>query len=178
MKKKILILASLGALANLPTLLLAQDATSDTETTTTSNMAPTAPMEPAQETTVTTSKPVTAIGTVTMQRDGTLVVRTSAEAPVTHYYYSKSTRYVDADGNTVASSTVKTGTPVSIIYTRVGDRLMASKVVVKRVHTESTSDGAVEQKRVIIDDDAAPAVEPVPIIKKKTTTTTTTDSDK
>ena len=64
---------------------------------------------------------------------------------------------MDENGAPVSVETVKSGLPVTIYYTRDGDRMIANKVVVrKRVTKSITTD--------------APAV-----IEKKTTTTTTTE---
>jgi len=168
MKRHILIIASLGAVAGLP--LFAQDMSSDSSTTTTVTQP--APVE-QQETTVTT-RPVITVGTVSTFGDGAVVIRTHDDAPPIRYTFSKTTRYVDAEGNTISSSYVREGTPVSVEYTRVGDQLIASKVIVKRVvrHHHEDSDAAVEQHTTVTDTEPAPA--PTVVIKKTTTTTTTT----
>jgi hypothetical protein len=68
------------------------------------------------------------------------------------YLYSKTTTYVDQNGNPVSTEVVRSGVPVTVYYTQDGDRMIASKVVVRR--TMPTDDSTV--------------------IKKTTTTTTTT----
>jgi len=79
---------------------------------------------------------------------------TTSMAP-TSYSYSKTTTYVDQDGNPVSVETVKSGLPVTVYYTRVGDRMTASKVVVRRVSTPIDATGATS------------------VETRKTTTTTT-----
>jgi len=81
---------------------------------------------------------------------------TSAADPVS-YSYTKTTTYVDENGNAVSSETVKSGAPVTVYYTQDGDKMIATKVVVRKT-TTTTTDAPI-----------APAVE-----TKKTTTTTTT----
>jgi hypothetical protein len=63
---------------------------------------------------------------------------------------------VDENGNPVSVDVVKSGVPVTVYYTQDGDRMIASKVVVRKI---------------VSTDAAAPAV-----IEKKTTTTTTTST--
>jgi hypothetical protein len=69
------------------------------------------------------------------------------------YSYTKTTTYVDENGNPLASEVIRSGVPVTVYYTRDGDRMMASKVVVHQAQMPGA--------------DAT-------IIKKTTTTTTTT----
>jgi hypothetical protein len=104
-----------------------------------------------QSTTTTT----TSAGTISDFSPNVITVRSqTSETPVS-YSYSKTTTYVDQDGNPVSMDVVKSGLPVTVYYTQDGDRMVASKVVVQR--TTTTGD--------------APVVEQ----KKSTTTTTTTD---
>ncbi len=65
---------------------------------------------------------------------------------------------MDETGAPLTIETVKSGLPVTVYYTKVGDRLVANRVVVRKA-TVATP--------------AAPA-----IIEKKTTTTTTTEDKK
>ena len=110
---------------------------------------------PATSTTSTST--TTSAGTVSQFSPDTIVVRTTTSADPISYSYTKTTSYVDQDGNTVSSDTVKSGAPVTVYYTQDGDRMVATKVVVQKT-TSSTSDSTI-----------APVVE-----SKKTTTTTTT----
>ncbi|MEP6668572.1 MAG: hypothetical protein ABJF10_05430 [Chthoniobacter sp.] len=102
-----------------------------------------------QETTTTNSA-----GTISEFGPETIVIRSTAAAEPLRYTYSKTTTYVDENGAPVSMETVKSGLPVTVYYTKVGDRLIASRVIVKRT--------------------AAVVVPAAPVIEKKTTTTTTT----
>jgi hypothetical protein len=79
----------------------------------------------------------------------------SSSAPV-NYSFSKTTTYVDENGNPVSTEVVRSGVPVTVYYTQDGDKMVASKVVVRKV--TATSDVSA------------------PVVEKKTTTTTTTTS--
>jgi len=107
--------------------------------------------------TSTTTSTTTSAGTVSQFSPDTIVVKTTTSADPISYSYSKTTTYVDENGNAVSSETVKSGAPVTVYYTQDGDKMVATKVVVRKT-TSTTSDAP-----------SAPAVE-----TKKTTTTTTT----
>jgi hypothetical protein len=107
-----------------------------------------------QSTTTTTTA-----GTVSDFGPQAIVVRSEGAAEPMPYSYTKSTTYVDENGNPVSIDTVKSGLPVTVYYTREGDDMVASKVVVRKIVTEQ-----------------APA--PAPVVIEKTTTTTTTTTDK
>jgi len=92
---------------------------------------------------------ISSAGTVSEFGPSTFFIKTeSSEAPL-RYSYGKTTTYIDEKGAPVSMSIVKSGVPVTVYYTKVGDTLMANKIIVK---------SAVE----------------APIIEEKTTTTTTT----
>jgi len=93
----------------------------------------------------------TSAGTVSQFSPNVITVTSGSAAPVS-YSYSKTTTYVDENGNPVASETIRSGVPVTVYYTQDGDRMLASKVI---VHSASPSDQST-------------------VIKKSTTTTTTT----
>ena len=111
--------------------------------------------------TVQTTSSTTSVGTVSEFGPQTLVIRSeTAPAPI-RYTYSKTTTYVDEAGNPVSIETVKSGLPVTVYYSQVGDEMVASKVIVRKTVQ------------------AAPVPAPVPapapaVVEKKTTTTTTT----
>lgn len=96
-----------------------------------------------KETTTTTS-----LGTITEFSPETIVIRSETAPEPIRYYYTKTTTYVDEAGQPVSIETVKSGLPVTVHYAKVGDRMVASRVIVRK---------------------AAP-----PVVEKKTTTTTTT----
>jgi hypothetical protein len=102
--------------------------------------------------TTTTAAPLESAGSVTTfdPTAGSLVVTAPNVAPVT-YAYSSHTTIVDSDGNPVGVDVVKSGVPVTVYYTKTGDQMTVSKVVVQR------------------------AV--VPVQQQTTTTTTTTQSN-
>ena len=105
--------------------------------------------------TPTTTSTTTSAGTVSQFTPDSIVVRTTTSPNPISYSSSKTTTYVDESGNAVSSETVKSGAPVTVYYTQDGDRMVATKVVVRKMTTTS-------------DAPATTAVE-----SKKTTTTTT-----
>ncbi|HEX4138943.1 MAG TPA: hypothetical protein VHY09_01245 [Candidatus Methylacidiphilales bacterium] len=92
----------------------------------------------------------TSAGTVSQFSPSAITV-TSGGAPVS-YSYSKTTTYVDENGNPVSVETIRSGMPVTVYYSQEGDRMLASKVIVHNVIPTDQST----------------------VIKKTTTTTTTT----
>jgi hypothetical protein len=97
-------------------------------------------------------------GTISEFSPDTIVIRSETAPEPVRYSYSKTTTYVDEAGQPVTMETVKSGLPVTVYYTRVGDRLVANRVVVRKTVTTTPT---------------APAV-----VEKKTTTTTTTEDKK
>ena len=93
-----------------------------------------------------TSVPATTSTTTTMNSDGTvsqfgpdtIVVKSTTSVDPVSYSYSKTTTYVDENGNTVSSETVKSGVPVTIYYTQDGDKMIATKVIVRKTTTTTT----------------------------------------
>jgi|SRR5271168_13855 len=106
-------------------------------------------------TTTTSSSTTQSAGTISQFSPDTIVVKTTTSADPVSYSYSKTTTYVDQNGNPVSMETVKSGLPVTVYYTQDGDRMVASKVVVQSISTTPSS---------------APATD---VETKKTTTTTT-----
>lgn len=135
-----------------------------------------APLATAQ-TSVSTSTTSTTFtpGVISEFSPDTIVIRSeSAPAPI-RYSYTKSTTYVDEEGNPVSMDIVKSGLPVKVYYIKEGDRMIANRVVVsrKKTSTTTTSGGtSVTEKRT--------TTSPAPVIeeKKASTTTTTTTSPK
>lgn len=87
-------------------------------------------------------------GTISEFGADAFIIRTETSPEPVRYLYSKKTTYVDENGQPVSVETVKSGLPVTVYYTREGDRMNAVKVIVRK---------------------AAP---PGVIIEKKTTTVT------
>jgi hypothetical protein len=111
-----------------------------------------------QQTTTTTQS----LGTISEFSPDTIVIRSETAPEPIRYSYTKSTTYVDETGAPVSIETVKSGLPVTVHYTQVGDRMVANRVIVRRATTTTTAPVPT-----------APVVE-----KKSTTTTTTTKKDK
>jgi hypothetical protein len=59
-----------------------------------------------------------------------------------HYTFTKTTTYVDENGNPVSVETVRTGAPVTVYYEKSGDSFVADKVVVKKSVSTTTTDVA------------------------------------
>ena len=107
-----------------------------------------------KETTTTT----TTAGTISEFGPETIIIRSETAPEPIRYSYTKTTTYVDEAGAPVSIETVKSGLPVTVYYIKVGDKMVASKVIVRK---------------------AVVKVVPVPTVEeKKTTTTTTTTTDK
>lgn len=100
-----------------------------------------------KETTTTTSA-----GTIGEFGTDTITVRSETSPTPIRYSYSKTTTYVDESGKAVSMETVKSGLPVTVYYTKDGDRMLATKVIVRTATVPSVPD----------------------VETKKTTTTTTT----
>ena len=100
--------------------------------------------------TTTTVAPSEFVGTVTTfdAAGNSIIVKGPDAAPIT-YGYTKTTTLVDEMGNPVTAEVVRSGVPVTVYYSPVDGRMVATKVVVRR---------------------AAVA----PVIEESTTTTTTT----
>jgi len=97
-------------------------------------------------------------GTISEFSPDTIIIRSETSPEPLRYSYSKTTTYVDEAGAPVTMETVKSGLPVTVYYTKVGDRMVANRVVVRKTTTVTPS---------------APAT-----IEKKTSTTTTTEDKK
>jgi hypothetical protein len=61
-----------------------------------------------------------------------IVIRTSPAASPSTYEFTETTTYVDEAGNPVEIETVKSGVPVTVFYSKSGDKMVATKVVVKK----------------------------------------------
>jgi hypothetical protein len=107
-------------------------------------------------TTTTTVKPIEAAGTLVELADGTLALKTEAAATPVRYRYSKTTKWVDENGNVVTSETVKTGAPVTVVYTKNGDRVEVAKVIVRKAQPviieRKTTTTVTEEKKKKDDD--------------------------
>ncbi len=97
-------------------------------------------------TTVNTSTTTETAGTISEFSPDTLEVRSETSSSPTHYSYTKSTTYVDDTGTPVSMETVKSGLPVTVYYTREGDRMVANKVVVRKTTTRTIQKPAIEER--------------------------------
>lgn len=86
-----------------------------------------------KETTTTTSA-----GTISQLSPDTIEVRTMPSAAPVSYSYTKTTTYVDENGNPVSMETVKSGLPVTVYYSQNGDKMVATKVVVRKTTTTTS----------------------------------------
>ena len=136
--------------------------------------------------TATTESTTTTAGTVSEISPDTLVVRTETSAAPVRYSFTKTTQYVDETGAPVSLEVVKSGLPVTVQYVREGDRMIASRVTVRRQtsapaptvierNTTITQPPTVVEKPVIVGKPVKRAPE---LIEEKTTTTTTTTDRK
>ena len=98
----------------------------------------------------------TSAGTISEFGADTIVIRSETSPEPIRYGYSRTTTYVDETGAPVSIATVRSGLPVTVYYVKVGDKMVASKVIVR--------------KTVIV-----PAA---PVIQDTKTTTTTTETRK
>ena len=86
-------------------------------------------------------------GTVSEMRPDTIVMRSETSSSPTNYTYTKSTTYVDETGAPVSVETVKSGLPVTVYYTRQGDRMIADKVVVRKTTTTTNERPGMQEKQ-------------------------------
>jgi hypothetical protein len=98
-------------------------------------------------TTVNTTTTTESVGTVSELSPDTLIIRSETSSSPVHYSYTKSTTYVDDMGNPVSIETVKSGLPVTVYYTREGDRMVANKVVVRKTTTKTIEQPGIEKKQ-------------------------------
>lgn len=85
------------------------------------------------EITKTTAIITTSEGTISEFGAQGLVIKTEAGTPPLRYESNETTTYVDENGSPIATTTVRSGLPVTVYYTRVGDTLVASKVMVRKM---------------------------------------------
>jgi len=144
--------------------------------------ANTASAQTAVNSTSTTTTTTNSDGTISQFSPDTIVVKTSTSADPVSYAYSKTTTYVDENGNPVSMETVKSGVPVTVYYDTNGNKMIATKVVVRKTTTVDptsattktttvSSDGTVSTfspDTIVVK--SATAVDPVSYSYSKTTT--------
>src|SRR5580698_1110430 len=88
----------------------------------------------------TTTTTITSSGTVSDWSPNAIAVKVDTSPTPVRYTFTKTTTYVDENGNPVSVETVRSGAPVTVYYEKQGDGFIADKVVVKRtVESESTA---------------------------------------
>jgi hypothetical protein len=120
-------------------------------------------IETQTQTSTTTTTP--SGGTITEFGPTTITVRSKPSVAPMSYTYTKSTVYVDEKGQPVSIKTVKSGVPVTVYYTKEGDKMVATKVVVRKT---VNADGTVSEERT------QKTTETSPDASTSTTTETTT----
>lgn len=79
----------------------------------------------------TTSTTTNSAGTISTFSPDTIAIRTTTTSEPVSYSYTKTTTYVDENGSPVSMTLVKSGLPVTVYYVKDGDRMIASKVIVR-----------------------------------------------
>lgn len=86
-----------------------------------------------------------AAGIISEWGESRFLIKSEASPDPVSYTYSKTTTYIDEDGKPVDVSVVKTGVPVTVYYTKVGDAMVVSRVVVRKVKQAPTQE--IERKK-------------------------------
>ncbi|MDD2464055.1 MAG: hypothetical protein PHI97_08650 [Desulfobulbus sp.] len=86
-------------------------------------------------------------GTISEFGPDRIVVRSETSSSPMTYSSTKTTTYTDETGAPVSMETVRSGLPVTVYYTREGDRMIADKVVVRKTTTETSQRPVYEEKR-------------------------------
>jgi len=88
--------------------------------------------QPTVKETTTTTTTSTGTGTISQFGPETIVVKTTTSTDPVTYSYTKTTTYVDENGKPVSIETVKSGVPVTVYYDKSGNKMVATKVVVRK----------------------------------------------
>ena len=96
------------------------------------------------QTSVVTTSPITSMGTISEFSPQAIIIKTETGTEPVSYGYSKTTTYVDEAGNPVSMTTIKSGLPVTVYYTKSGDTMTASKVIVRKAVVVP---GAVQEQK-------------------------------
>jgi hypothetical protein len=83
---------------------------------------------------------ITSRGTVSQFTPSDIAVKVNTSQTPIHYTFTKTTTYVDENGNPISVETVKTGVPVTVYYEKSGDGLVADKIVVKKGVSTTTDE--------------------------------------
>lgn len=92
------------------------------------------------ETTTTAVTPIEAAGTVTtFDPTGQSLIVTGPGSSTVTYAYTPRTVIVDEAGNPVAVNAVQSGLPVRVYYSRIGEQMVVSKMVVQKPAVQQTT---------------------------------------
>jgi hypothetical protein len=97
-----------------------------------------------------TTTSTTSSGLVSELAPDGLVIRTETSTVPIRYSFSAATTYVDETGAPVSRELVTSGLPVTVQYSRDGERLIADRVVVRRQTTTTTAAPALVEKTTTI----------------------------
>lgn len=131
--------------------------------------APAPATQATETTTTTTTTTAGTAGTIAEVVPGGFVVRSDSVTEPIRYRFSEKTVYVDEGGAPLTFEAVTAGLPVTVQYERVGDTLIATRVIVRRnapVVPRQPATVTVPGKVV------APGAEVQVETRKETTTTT------
>lgn len=95
-----------------------------------------------QRTTTTTNT----VGTISKFGQDDFFIKSETSPEPIRYLYSTKTTYVDENGAPVSVETVRSGLPVTVYFTREGDRMNATKVIVRK----AVSPDVIIQKKTTI----------------------------
>jgi hypothetical protein len=100
----------------------------------------------AQESSTTTT--ITSTGTVNDWKPDAVAVKVDTSPTPVDYSFTKTTTYVDENGNPVSIQTVRSGAPVTVYYHNTGGNYVADKVIVNRSMITTTTVPATESTTV------------------------------
>jgi hypothetical protein len=87
-----------------------------------------------------TKTTITSTGTVAELAPDAIAVKVNTSPVPVHYTFTKTTTYVDENGNPISVETVRTGVPVTVYYEKSGDEFIADKVVLKKDVSTTTDE--------------------------------------
>jgi hypothetical protein len=99
----------------------------------------------SQAQTTQTITTVTSAGTIQQFTPDTFTIQSQSSSSPVSYTSTKTTTYVDENGNPVSVETVKSGAPVTVYYDQDGDKRVATKVVLKKTVTTDSSSGSMQE---------------------------------
>jgi hypothetical protein len=84
-------------------------------------------------------------GIISELGESRFLIKSETSPDPVSYTYSKTTTYMDEEGKPVDVTVVKTGVPVTVYYTKVGDSMVVSRVVVRKAKLAPTQE--IERKK-------------------------------